>query len=275
MASMFDISALSDSSLSTPEEQNTENWIYVDCNKAETGDGSKENPFKTLKEALQVEQEELTVYLHPGDYDFNEVNIKLAHKNLSIIGEDEESVFIQNLVLSIISPEAIVWVKGCSIDGLALFGSVEDTIFNVENCKIGATMGSGKMLKCNNIRKKDLSEPGNIIVCGYGSSFDTVHIDNGQDVAIGYIFDEKATTTLKVYDSNNLYVMFDESGHETSVIEDFRFEKCQINLLYLTNVANNSNIYKTKLINTTIAKKDVDGSGEVDFTEEDYAKFNQ
>jgi len=65
---------------------------YVDDDAAPDGDGSKEHPFKTIKEALEHAESGDTIFVFEGLY---KENLVINQSNIALIGEKKESTTIQ------------------------------------------------------------------------------------------------------------------------------------------------------------------------------------
>lgn len=70
------------------------NKYYVSSSVNQSGDGSKENPFKTLKEGLDAVCDNGYVYVSKGNYSL--FNYEL-NKSINIIGENRDSVFVNGI----------------------------------------------------------------------------------------------------------------------------------------------------------------------------------
>jgi len=65
--------------------------IYVDADASGSLDGSEDNPYKTIGEAIAAADEEDEVYIDKGTYEEDVV----INKEISLFGDDLEDVILE------------------------------------------------------------------------------------------------------------------------------------------------------------------------------------
>ena len=97
MISAISCVSTADHTLSTNEivDNSTQSEIYVSPDASdETGDGSSQNPFKSLECAIKNSKDDTTVYLNKGNY-IGEKNRNIEiDKTITIIGKSKENTII-------------------------------------------------------------------------------------------------------------------------------------------------------------------------------------
>ena len=199
-------------------------YYFVDTNQLETGSGWSDSPFKTLKEALDVANDDDIIYIAPGTYAGQNNTALDIHKKLSLVrwgegevifdGEGKNHMFVVHAnSLNIID---LKFINGRGIStiacGLITFPN------GLRNSVIKATFIDNVMPYCGVITAvREIN----------GVDFDCIFIHNEGGIYGGSLIQEWSDSFENVniicYATNNLYVgtMFMSGGYHNVNITGF------------------------------------------------------
>ncbi|MCK5080965.1 MAG: right-handed parallel beta-helix repeat-containing protein [Candidatus Moranbacteria bacterium] len=126
--------------------------IYVDADASGSEDGSEDNPYSTIFEAITKADEEDEIYIDKGEYDENIV----IDKEVSLFGDDLKEVIIDGQIEIKKNVEA----QNFTIDGNVIVKSGADIIFDnlvikeASGVAVNAYAGNGEIVIKNSTIKR-------------------------------------------------------------------------------------------------------------------------
>lgn len=125
--------------------------IYVDADASSGGDGSDDDPYKTIEKAIDEADDEDEIYIDNGDYDEDLV----IDKRVKLFGEDVKDVVIEGKIEIKDNVEA----QDLTIDGNVVVKSGADIIFDnliikdASGIAVDALAGNGEIVIKNSTIK--------------------------------------------------------------------------------------------------------------------------
>ena len=253
----------------TEPEPEIEYDIYVDCYAADGGDGSKENPFNSILNAITAADDGKTIFVKNGEYIEDSLSFT---KSVNIIGESKDGVIVKangNIaMLTTTSTGIVLSFNNLTFkdsartggSGLMFFGGTVD--WNFDNCnfinlssKYGAiqmnTAGTITISNClfDNVKEKSNSPGAGLMYLNGGgitNIIDTIITNCGYEAASGQM-----NGLIYVYGSSNVLNI------ERTVIKN---NKGPGNGLIRT--AGEVNIRNSSIVNNTIELNPSGGVGD-------------